>query len=42
MSQTKDYKQTEEAKSSGMYSKEVLFERKKYQKIISNNIKIEP
>ena len=40
MTQTEAQEQHEEAESSGTYSKEVLFDKKKYQKIISKNMKI--
>ena len=34
------HEQQEEAESSGTYSKEILFDKKKYQKIMSKNMKI--
>jgi hypothetical protein len=41
MNQTTE-QQHEEAEASGMYSKEVLFDRKTYQKIVAKAIKIDP
>jgi len=41
MNPTEAEEQIEEAESSGNYSKEVIFDEKKYQKIISKNMKIE-
>jgi len=41
MNQTAVEEQIEEAESLGNYAKEVIFDRKKYQKIMSHNMKIE-
>jgi len=42
MNPTTKHKQNEEAESSCTYSKEILFDRKTYQKIISKSMKICP
>ena len=42
MSQTSEHIQHDEAEALGTYYKEVIFDWKKYQKIISKNMKIEP
>jgi len=40
MNQNEEHEQHEEGESSGTYSKEVLFDKKKYQKILPKNMKI--
>jgi len=40
MNPNEAHEQKEEGESSGTYSKEVLFDRKKYQKFLSKNMKI--
>jgi len=42
MNSTMEQDQNEEAESSGMYSKEILFDRKTYEKIINKRTKIDP
>ena len=42
MNSTMELDQNEEAESSGMYSKEILFDRKTYEKIINKRTKIDP
>ena len=42
MNQTTEDEQNEEAESSGTYCREILFDRKTHQKIISKSMKIDP
>jgi len=42
MNPTTKHEQNEQTESSGTYSKEILFDRKTYQKIISESMKIDP